>query len=1659
MNNKLTAAQKSKIIDISQKMSKKRFKSRPYFENFFLAVVSSIQLHGWSGQKVDNLLTVTEKTLEQNSDKMFEQYLLTIGTFMDTKFLYQNRSNRLRVIGGNFDVEYREVAAPSGSFDDMLAKEEPKKEDPKKKDTKKAQNDEWADWSWDDEPSSNESSSNGWGDVPDPNQKQVNIFDQGPIVKPMPDVTGPTLVLKETDIWMISPYDSVVIKKTDGELMLTSNTFVGHGGRFDWDASGVQAWAEFKDYTFDITKAEFRAESATIHHDEVLEEPVDGVFEFRSTRRNKDGSSSFPRFISFTNNARIKNIGENIKYQGGFSMAGNKIMTACLDEKNSDISVFVDGVKKFKSSARSYELGDSLITSKRAAVTIYMGQDSLRHLAMRFKYSKPQRVLTLIKDEGAFKKTPFTDSYHQMEITAELLTWDLATSDINFSVLNAKNQIPAKFESIEYYSDVKYQQLMGVASFHPLQVLTYYAQKAKMSQFYASEVARFNKGRVSESAVRAAAEGLARQGFVDYNSQTGYISLRDKALHYLNAARGSKDYDHISLSSVSPSGRNATLDLKSNVLTVRGVDRFYFNADSAAVYAVPDSGIVRIRKNREIEFSGKVYSANYTFRGEEFKFDYNKFMIDMPKIDSITVSFQSVEKDKDGKEELKVQQTTLTQSTGTFYLNHPGNKSGRKKIAGYPMFNAETGAYVYFNKPNILRGAYDSTVYFAIPPFKLDSLNSGSLNAIAFEGEFHSGGIFPVIKTKLTVMEDKSMGFTYPAPKGGFPLYGDKGRFFQDISMTASGLRGKGQIKYLNATLNSDDFIFYLDSVTTLGTTGIITEGKLGNTTSPNVALNMYDMKWEVKEDSMHLQDTEEPLKMYNEKFAFRGKQTLTPSGLVGDGEIENEASIITAPHLAFEQTQFKGHNALMEVKSDTKGKPAVSAEDVFFTFDIKNGFADFSPERAGFASTQFPYSQYKTSLSGGKWEFSKKIISMKVPEGSDLNNNYFQSLHPDQNGLKFNAATAVYDLSSFTLTAGGVPHIASADGYVEPDSNIVHVMANGDIKAFQNAKITLDTLSRFHTLYKGEIDIFSRDGFMGYATYKYVNAENDTFNIRFGNFTVDSILVKDEPPIVFTKAVGTVEETQNFYISPGMKYKGEVYLYSNKDQLEFDGYTKLALAGDDASAEWFPFKSNVNPLDVKLTLDKKMESNGELLKTGLHVANATGNLYTSFASQKADPSDLDVFIIDGELTFDKNTQEFRIAKGSKATGEGYQGNLLTMNKSTNEMKFEGKLNFIKSSREFGIEASGMGVGNPSTSKYTVNSFMAFDMAVPAQALDVMATDLTESSFGAMEAIDGGSDLLYKMAEFIGDQGVQDYTAKTASGYVPLSKISPKFIRSMVFANIPLKWSPKNRAWYSEGPLKLAGVMKKDVNIQLNGYVEIKRGGEYDVVVLYLESGPDTWYYFSLYENALTMVSSNDKFNEIIAAKSKGPSNNMSYTFLAGEPMEKGQFLNYFRNTYQAGQSPTMQVQQTPPPVPAAKQTPGEGGLDAAFDSEADTQKKGKKKGKKNKEESTDTFDMPEQTPPATDPEPAVVEEQPAKKKKKAKADENTDVADFPVEEPATTPEEPVKKKKKGKAEEVVESNDAPVEEPAAPEEESPKKKKQKKQKEAEPEPDIDFSN
>ncbi len=1480
-----------------------------------------------------------------------------------------------------------------------------------------------------------------------------------------PPARGAVLVLKDADITLSSPGDSVVLRKVSGSVVPNSSRLIATGAQLAWTIKTNPVTAELGPFDFDFAKPEFTAQPVTLTYPYLLQAPIKGALSYKATRRKPGAADNgYPRFISLTNDARIKTLGENLDYRGGLSMAGSRLLSAALDGSVSYITVSAEGKPKFRAGSRAYVLGDSVITATRASVSLYEGaKDSLYHPGVTFKYLKGKQQLKLGRDEGIFKTTPYQDSFHQLEIQTELLTWNLREPKMEFSIVTAKNQQAAVFESKDFYANPRYQQLKGINRIHPLQALVGYSQTHEKAN--PVNVINLAEGLgVEPASLRSAMQGLTRDGFVTWNGQTGDITILPKGFHYVAANRDQADYDHIALKSMSGAGRNATLNLASNELLVRGVERFNFNNDSALVYVQPDSGRVRIGKNRDIAFGGTVVAANMRFRGRDFKFDYNGFYVDMMKIDSIVIRSQAKKK-KGAKTAGKFSDFTLTNkgkvSTGRLFLNDPKNKSGRKKKLNYPSFDSKTGSNVYFGKQDVLGGAYDSTLVFDIPPFKMDSLNGSSKTATGFDGMFRSGGIIPDLKTRLTTQADGSLGFEYAVPKEGFALYKNKGRVYNKVRLDSKGLQADGKVEYQSGTFTSDDFVFYKDSVVAVGKAGSVAARKADGVDVPKMLLpEGYLMHWDVKTDSMFLATPPEggavrlyasatetapaPRAVKGRKtpppagpagYTFTGTALLTAKGAGGNGRLDGPQSYVKSPELTFKSDSYSGRRAALSVKSAEAGKPALTANDVTFDYDMKKGYAEFTREEGSKASIDLPYAQFKTTLSGGRWDFKKKTVRMRLAPGADSSKSYFYSTNPEQYGLRFKAATGVYDLARYSVEAGGVPYVASADAWIIPDSGRVSVLARGQLKPFRNAKVVLDSLAKFHNLARGTIRVFSKKAFGGDAYYSF-KTDKDSVAIHFVNFEPDpagllTMAAKGgkvakkraadreaadaagqalEPdPGTPTIATAVVEAKQNFLLAPRIGYRGNIKLNSQRRGLIFDGEVQLQFGKDRAKAEWFAVKDSIDPKNIALNLKDLKGGDGVPLVTGLFVSNATNRVFPLYVAAVPDPLDVPVFAVDGTLRYDKRRRLFSLSRVDADDPNVYQGAVLTYHDSTNRLGFRGPMSFIKSTKTFGLAGAGTGTANPDSARYRIEALLGFDIALPAKAVEVMADDLEKITKNSPEALNGSSSELYNLGQFIGDKGVEAYATRKGAAAPSLSGLSGKLLRTLLLGKVTLRWSGKNKAWYSEGPLGLNGVGKKTLNAAINGYVEIKHDNAQDEVNIYLEPEPQSWYYLHYANGTLLTKSSNENYDAQIGGKQKGSIETATEwgVFLGDFPEVDG-FRAHFQRSYLGGTGKLA----ARPPAPVKEDVPTDG----------------KKKKKKASDMFDGAIDDPAAAAPATDPDKA-------KKAKKGKS--NDPFADAPMDDPNAPPAaaKPKKSKKELAAEAAAAAEaggTAPAADPAA---------------------------
>ena len=1703
-SNRLTASQQARIVALSQTMLAKRFKPRPHFEALFGAIVGGATTAKLNDQQMDQFLDVLGKTLDKEAPLETEKFIFSTNRYLNGGYLYRSGYNTLRAIAGTVSFAYSPVAPPVSDLEFGSAapapKEEPLPAAPKpaaKKPVAKAAakpvaKKKASSSGWDTADLWSSPSGGGWGTSDDgwgaptkkkvPAKKSVTAAkgvkspsktgvgapakEAVPIAKPSdfdapaasfapsalpyddyraPSARGAVLVVKDADLFIATAGDSVFLRKVSGTAVPSSGRFIATGGQLVWSIKTNLVTADLVGFDFDMSKPEFTAQPVTLTYPAVLEAPVKGALSYKSIRRKPGAADTgYPRFISLTNDARIKNLGDNIKYRGGISMAGGKVLSAALDGSLSNLMVSLDGKPKFKAASRAYVLGDSLITANRAAVTIYEGaKDSVTHPGAQLKYTKAKQQLKLSREAGLYKNTPYSDSYHQFEIRTEALTWNLRQPTIDFAVLSSKNQQTADFESKEFFTNTRYQQLKGINRLHPLQMLVGYSQSHEnLKTINVSNLAT-DLG-TSEANMRSDMAGLARDGYVQWDSQTGNVTILPKGAHYVASARDKKDYDHIAIKSLSGSGRNATLNLNTNELLVRGVQRFNFSDDSATVFVQPDSAIIRIGKNRNINFSGTVVASAMRFKGRDFKFDYDGFYVDMAKIDSIVI--RSAAKNTADKATGKHADFALTNkgkvSTGRLLLNDPRNKSGRKKKGQYPAFDSESGANVYFGKQDVLGGAYDSTMVFDIPPFKLDSLNGIGKSSSGFDGTFRSGGIIPDIKTKLIMQPDGSLGFSYDMPKDGFPLYKGRGRVFNKVKMDAKGLQANGTVTYQSGTFTSDSFVFYRDSVVAVGKTGAIVAKKADGVDIPKMSLPAgYLMNWNVRQDSMYLSTprTGEAIRLYSAVpdpksktlvapgYTFRGTALLTPKNAGGNGRLDGPQSFIKSPEFTFKSDSYSGRKAALAIKSGETNKPALTANDVAFDYDLKKGYADFSREEGSKASIDLPYSKFKTTLSGGHWDFKKKLVKLRVAANADSTRSYFYSTNPEQLGLKFKASSGVYDLAKYRMQVGGVPYIAAADAWVIPDSGKVSIGANGRLQPFKKAGILLDSLAKFHKLYKGNVEVLSKASFTGNALYSFKTAR-DSVALRFTNFEPDAgveldakgkakaakILAKKKNKDDFggsapvgpaTVATANVDANAKFKLTPRIGYRGSVQLNSQRRGFAFDGQVQLQFGKDRNSAEWIAVKDSIDPKNFSLNLKDIKAEDGAPLVTGLFVSDQTNKVYPLYAATVPNPTDVPIFKVDGKLRYDNKKGVYSISRNDLSDVNAYEGAVFTYTDSTNALSFRGPMSFITSTKDYKMMGSGVGTANPDSARYSVDALLGIDINMPPKAVDIMAAEMAKITKGSPEAQDGSNNELYKLGQFIGDKGVEAYTMRKGAAD-PLMKLSPKLAHTLLLSKVNLRWNDKKRAWYSVGMLGLGGVGKQPLNALINGYVEIRRDNATDVVEIYLEPEPQSWYYLKYANNILLAKSQSETFDAEIGNKAKGDYQTAtSYGAFLGDFSDVDAFRSHFEKDFLHKSGKLAARPVAPAPV-------------ETFDTVD-------KKGKKKKGKADDAFGAADAN---ANPGASVPEAAPTTKKKKKKAADDP-FGDAATDDAAAAPA-PVKQKEKAKEKTVNAS--APVTTPEA---------------------------
>ena len=1317
----------------------------------------------------------------------------------------------------------------------------------------------------------------------------------------------PIVEFKNVDLKCYAKGDSSIIHQTTGIFYPLKGKWIGRGGKVDWQRAGLDkndVYAELDHYSILLKSPSYRADSIYFHH-YLFDKPLLGRLDEKILANVTIEKADYPKFSSYTKRFEIPNIVDNVDFSGGFIMKGANFNGFGTSENPARLYFRYKESIKVEVIADFISINESSLGATDAKVIIYLAADSIVHPGLNAKFVKSTRLLTLFRTEKGLEKAAFHDTYHNFDIYAESFKWNIDDPIIDIGAIFGSTARQATLESVNYFSESRYVQIMGLSRVHPLASVKQLSKKLGTNIISVMEFAQ--QLQMSKTQAEVLLINLSIDGFVAYNSNDKTATILPKTDQYLLAFQGKIDYDVIEISSGVSQGNNASIDLENNELTFEGV-RFFTLSDSNNVIIYPSGGKIVIKKNRDIKFGGVVYAGKFEFFGSEYYFDYEEFTINLVKVDSARVKVPAFEAELDGYRPMHYVTNVIEGIRGTINVDDPGNKSGLKseEFAHFPIFDCVKESFVFYDYSRIYNGVYGrDDFYYEIPPFKIDSLEKFKTEDLYFEGRFVSAGIFEEMHEPLVIMPDYSLGFNRKLPEGGVGIYDDIAAFDNEISLSGNGLQGHGALAFFTSESTSEAFTFFPDSTTGITTSFVNIERsqppEVPEAHAEEVFIEFYPYH------NLLLANTHaEPISMYNGQASLRkGNLALSTDEMGGKGVIEFSGAFLESNDFAYSKDVFDADTSSFSLSSITETGMAFKTENVAAHVDFITRIGEFlSNGEESFV--EFPANQYICFMDKFKWFMDNNDIEMETNRGekiadsdfvidTDVNkssSNFF-SIREDQDSLNFLAPRAIFNINNSLIRCKEVGFIKVADARIYPDSGKVIIRKRAIIDKLENAGIVANDITKYHNVYNADVEIQSRFSYEGSGYIDYIDETEREHQIWLKKINVDTIYQ--------TVAEGKIITDDDFMLSPYFEFQGDVNLQANRQFLVFDGSTRIAHDCPEVNRYWFPFRAEVDPNEIRIPIAPKMTSitNNDLV-SGIVASSDPFALYPVFLSAKKEKSDHVMADANGFITYDKLLHEYQIASEEKLLQRKSTGNFVGLNVNSCHVRTDGSFNLGSDFRPLKFETFGTIVYDAQKGSYKFNSAITLDFHFNPDGLKMLLTDINQSP--NTKGINFNKSYYEQSIKELVGQEKSDKLITDLNLTGAIRKFPDELDKTIYFATVKFYWDDAAEAYKSTGLIGIANIEKKQVYKAVKGNIMITKKRSGDKIEIYLELDERKWYFFSYSRGILEAYSSNKEFNATITDSKddkrivKGDKTTPDYEYLIGSRRKKDMFLERFED-------------------------------------------------------------------------------------------------------------------------------------------------------------------
>lgn len=1301
----------------------------------------------------------------------------------------------------------------------------------------------------------------------------------------VPSISFPGLTLK-----CYSKGDSSIISNTNGIYFPGEGRFFGDKGKVTWQRAGfdpAKTYAEFGKYNIRLKGSTYNIDSVTFYN-EFFDKPLLGKLTDKILADKSAENATYPKFESYYKRLQIQNIVKGVDYDGGFTMAGTKLQGSGSLEEPAMLTFYRDSKKFLVAQSLEFDIQPDRIKAPHASITFSIEKDSISHPDVNLSFDRKSRVLVLLRSEEGVSKAAFHNTYHNLDMYFEALYWNIDDPLIKMGALEGSTQHYGAFESNTYFKKKRYDSMMGISFNHPLYEIKEYIEKSGTREFYAKDLAKFH--HYSEEQLNPMLIDLNNKGFIKYDINTHLVKVEPKLFWFIENNIGKRDYDVIQFSTEVSSGQNAQLNLLNYDLMLKGVENFQLS-DSQKVNIMPLHKEVIVKKNRDFSFGGRVFAGNFEFSGSEYFFNYDKFQLDLIKVDScrIYVEDDNLGRDEFGRPMKSRVKSVLRDLAGYIKVDAPTNKGGYHSptYPQYPIFTCTKTSYVYWNDPVIQKGVYNKDkFYYQVQPFTIDSLDNFSKKDLKFNGTLVSGGIFPDIEEPLVLMEDNSLGFKKTTGAAGLPAYGGKSKVTADLKLDYSGLKGGGDFNYLTAFASSDEFLFLPDSM--LGKTKVFTNREQsGKVEVPKAHSDTTILAFYPKRDQLDITSSGKAIDFFEDEATLTGTLHLKPVGMTGDGYMEFSGAKLSSNEFDYTRRKILADTSSFQLAGmgDSEGL------GLAFKTDDVNANVDFDKRQGLFKSNsgetkiEFPANQYICFMDQFTWYMDRDELDLSssrkaaddlvIDTSDEMKKSNFFSVAEGQDSLNFLSSKAKYDLRKSRITCSKIQYIIVADSKITPDSGKVVIDKFADMQPLKKAQILSNYVTQYHKMFNADLEIDGRREYKGSGDIAYVDEGKKEQIIHLEEIRVDTSYQ--------TVGKGRIKEEAQFFLSPAYEYYGDFELAANNKFLTFDGGVRILHNCELMPRTFFKFRSEINPDEIFIPVDSSLRDM-EMTKLGVGVmitGDSPMDVYPAFLSDIREKDDQGLIQAKGFLYHDKVTGRYLIGSKEKIRQPKLAGNLLALNASNCELNGDGRLDFNVDYGVMKLTSVGEAKYKTQSNEITTQSVTLINFPIDDGAIKRMYEQIEQ--WPNLQPVDVAKTKYEKsLVELLGTEKSDKLISELGIGG-QLKKVPEELQSTLYLADVKFFWNATDETFQSVGPIGIASIDKKQLFKYVKGKIEIEKKRGADLIRVYLELDPGTWYYFEYKLGIMNVLSSDKEFanilNEVKEDKRRFEEGKAKYTY------------------------------------------------------------------------------------------------------------------------------------------------------------------------------------